>query len=287
MKARIPPKKKAIPPGIVLDFSPDERKKAAVTFKKTWEQLKNLLANKVFSYDQTERALQTDFLKQFDDLFQSIGKTVLSTELKDVFSSYTVGRGTILGVDEVVSYCRFIPIANFIKHDNRFSPEGVEWLYLAIGSNNETIKHCSESECNAQKSDRFGFCHFSLNTECGDVKIVDLTKFADENYDDFNNQLVSSIQRYKKSEEQIRYGIRMWGLKTYSTMLSEEIFVPIEDSQKKVEYTPFQTMAKYFEKQGFGGIIYKSTKYQYAKKLVLFDKIYANPFDSIDDYFIS
>ena len=69
--------------------------------------------------------------------------------------------------------------------------------------------------------------------------------------------------------------------------MSEEIFVPIEDSHKNVEYTPFQTMAKYFEKQGFGGIIYKSTKCPFAKNLVLFDKIYANPCGSIDDYFIS
>lgn len=79
---------------------------------------------------------------------------------------------------------------------------------------------------------------------------------------------------------------QMWALKTYSNMLSEQIFVPIEDSNKKFEYTPFQTMAKYFEGHGFGGIIYKSTKYDKAKNLVLFDKNSASPIGSIDDYII-
>lgn len=277
MKARIPP-------STVFDFNPDDMIRVTVTFKKTWEQLKNSLANNDFSYDQTEKALKTTFLKTFDDLFQSVGKTNLSTELKAVFNSYCIGRGTILRADEVISYCRFIPIANYITHDNRFSPEKIEWLYLAIGSSDEKIKHCSESECNVKKGDRFGFCHFSLNTDYGDVKIVDLTRFDNQNFNNFNNQLVSSIDHNKKSEKQIKYEISMWVLKTYSKMLSEYIFVPIENSQKKLEYTPFQTMAKYFEKQGFGGIIYKSTKYKFAKNLVLFDKIYANPCGSIDDY---
>lgn len=194
---------------VVFDFNTDDRNNAIATFRETWKKLKTSLANKEFTYDQTDTALETTFLKVFNDIFQSIGKTALSTKLKDVFSSYCVGRGTILRTDEVVSRCRFIPIANYIKHDNRFSPEKVEWLYLAIGDSDEKIKHCSESECNAQARDRFGFCNFSLNAEYGDVKIVDLTKFADEKYDDFNKQLESSMQRCKKSEER-KFQLSIW-----------------------------------------------------------------------------
>lgn len=53
--------------------------------------------------------------------------TVLISEIE----KYCVGRGTILGEDENPDFERFIPKTEFIKEDNRFSPSGVEWLYLA------------------------------------------------------------------------------------------------------------------------------------------------------------
>lgn len=40
-------------------------------------------------------------------------------------------RGAKLKALETVSYDRFMPKAEFINEDNRFSPVGVEWLYLA------------------------------------------------------------------------------------------------------------------------------------------------------------
>ena len=47
----------------------------------------------------------------------------------------------ILKKDEMPEYERFIPKKEFIKNDNRFSPPGVEWLYLALG--NESDIHLS------------------------------------------------------------------------------------------------------------------------------------------------
>lgn len=141
------------------------------------------------------------------------------------------------------------------------------------------------------------------------IKIVDLTKMANDNYDKINSDLIAAFESKKndavkeilgsgnlsnsntskivtKYKEKYLDDAQLWALKTYSNMLSEQIFVPIEDSNKKLEYTPFQTMAKYFESHGFGGIIYKSTKYSNAKNLVLFDKNYATPYGTIDDYII-
>ena len=45
-------------------------------------------------------------------------------------------------------YERFIPKKEFIKNDNRFSPPGVEWLYLALG-NESDIHQCAQAECRA------------------------------------------------------------------------------------------------------------------------------------------
>ena len=291
------------------DFNPDDRAKAENTIKNTWTQFRDSLARKEFKYDETEKALKTTFLNVFNQMFLAVGKEKLTTELMTVFDTNTIGRGTILKPGEETPASRFTPIGRYIKDDNRFSPPGIEWLYLAIGDTDEHIKRCAEAECRAEKGNRFGFCHFSLSPGNEKIKIVDLTKMANDNYDKINSDLIAALESKKndavkeilgsgnlsisntskivtKYKEKYLDDAQMWALKTYSNMLSEQIFVPIEDSNKKLEYTPFQTMAKYFEGHGFGGIIYKSTKYDKAKNLVLFDKNSASPTGSIDDYII-
>ena len=97
---------------------------------------------------------------------------------------------------------------------------------------------------------------------------------------------------FKKSEDKFGLDhdiIKLWYLLTYSKMLSTEIFTPIyTDSQKvkKYEYSPFQTMAKYFEQLGYGGIIYSSTVCTSGKNLVLFNKLSATPTGDLQSYII-
>ena len=291
------------------DFNPRDRAKAEETFKATWTQFRDALARKDFKYDETEKALDTTFLKAFNQMFLAVGKEKLATELTDIFDNNVIGRGSKLKPGEATPFSRFTPIAEFIKDDNRFSPPGIEWLYLAIGDTDEHIKRCAEAECRAEKGDRFGFCHFKSNASHEGVKIVDLTKMSDEDYDTINSELSSAFEskktnavrdilssgNYSKAnidktvaqyKEKFKRDTELWMLKTYSNMLSELIFVPIEDSDKNLEYAPFQTMAKYFEGHGCGGIIYKSTRYPNAKNLVLFEKNYATPFGTIEDYVI-
>ena len=303
MKSRIPPKK-------YFEFNSHDRERTKKTFEKTWGDFRESLAKNEFSYDQTDKALESIFLKQFDQLFLMCGKTLLSVSLKDVFATYNIGRGTKLEINEETPCSRFIPIAKYIHKDNRFSPPGVEWLYLAIGDTDAHIKGCAEAECGVKKGNRFGFCKFSLVSIYGNSAIVDLTKFANDSYDNINNGLTMTAETVEKKalvdvfssgygsranikistskyECELKEAILLWTLKIYSTMLSELIFIPVEDDQKHIEYSPFQTLAKYFEKQGFGGIIYKSTKYDYAKNLVLFNKNYANPIaETIHTYII-
>ena len=123
-------------------------------------------------------------------------------------------------------------------------------MYLAIGDTDKHIRECAEAECRAEKGNRFGFCHFTLNNIYDNKPIVDLTKFANESYDTINNGLImiaesvkdkalrdvitsgdkssanikSSISKYNS---QLKENILLWTLKTYSTMLSELIFMTI------------------------------------------------------------
>ena len=62
----------------------------------------------------------------------------------------------------------------YIKEDNRFSPPHVEWLYLAVGNDND-IHECAKAECRAKRGNMFGFCHFQRDTKYDMCKLVDLT----------------------------------------------------------------------------------------------------------------
>lgn len=72
-------------------------------------------------------------------------KTIAIKDLKCTL----IGRGTIVENNEVPNYERFIPKEEYIKEDNRFNPPGVEWLYLAIGNDND-IHECAQVECRVE-----------------------------------------------------------------------------------------------------------------------------------------
>ena len=79
-----------------------------------------------------------------------------------------------------------------------------------------------------------------------------------------------------------------WAVYTYSKLLSEQIFEPIDDSADKgIMYAPFQTMAQYYRSLGYSGIIYGSTVSEVGRNIVLFDKEIAKPCGSIEKYTVS
>lgn len=197
-----------------------------------------------------------------------------------------------------------MPVSEYIKDDNRFSPAGVEWLYLAIGDSEGIVKECAEKECRAKSGERFGFCKFDINDNYKDLKLIDLTIANKMSYERINNILLEMEEKeYKRSlkyaqkhgflayklnysDNSLKNEIAKWLLYMYSKMLSENIFIPIKTENKKLEYAPFQTLAMYFIKEDFDGIIYSSTVCPAAKNIVLFNKQYAVPYGTIQDYII-
>lgn len=68
-----------------------------------------------------------------------------------------------------------------------------------------------------------------------------------------------------------------WEVYTYSKLLSEQIFEPLDEKDNKsLMYAPFQTMAQYYISLGYAGIIYGSTVSKTGKNIVLFDKTTAH-----------
>lgn len=277
------------------------------TMKRTWSEFREALANGKFDYDDTKSALTMTFLKKFDEWFKRLGDREMSVSLAECFSGKFVGRGTVINPTEPLDtpqYDRFMPKAEFIKEDNRFSPPGVEWLYLAVGSSEDIVRECAERECRAKSGNRFGFCGFELNSGYEHFKVVDLTIADEKSYDDINGILVSLRERayndglryaklhglaaYQSSYDNswcITY-IENWFIFLYVKLMSENIFVPINTTNKKLEYAPFQTLATYFMEKGYNGIIYASTVYPKGKNIVLFDKNCANPCGKVLDYII-
>ena len=288
--------------GRIFDFGNLEKNEKAI--KKTWYEFRECLAKGLFTYEEIDKAKKQTFLKVYDDLFcQNAGieyKTITISELR----SQMIGRGTILKDTEVPDYERFLPKKEFIREDNRFSPPGVEWLYLAIG-NEYDIHECAEAECRAKMGSRFGFCQFQFDSAYDDCKLVDLTIADAVSYEKLNSmleeygqvQVKKNIRKAKKcgyipkeivNESEFKQLLTRWGVFTYAKLLSEQIFVPLETSDDKtIAYAPFQTMAQYYISLGYSGIVYGSTVCSKGKNIVLFDKHMASPVGKIEDYVIS
>lgn len=302
MKARIP-KPKMRKSALVLDDI--SLVHSEETMIRTWAEFGNALAHKDFEYTDTDNALSATFLRQFDGWFQGIGKSEMTVTLSDFLNSKHVGRGTIIKPSEPLEtppYDRLLPISQFITEDNRFSPPGVEWLYLAVGETQNIIQECAEKECRAKQGNRFAFCNFKINTDYSNLKVVDLTIADEMTYEEINNILKELEEReynralkYAKKHgywayrlnyknDYMKQDIAKWVLHTYAKMMSKNLFVPISTDNKKLVYAPFQTLAMYFIREGFDGIVYASTVCPKSKNIVLFNKEYAIPCGNVFDY---
>lgn len=282
----------------IFDFGDIGNSKNAIS--ETWDEFRTLLKNKEFSYNNTEKAKETTFLRVFNDLFNTNhGINHIIKNVGDIH--FSMGRGSILSETEEAVYDRFLPKAEFIKSPNRFSPKGVEWLYLAL---EDTVKatDIAKNETRVSSGNRFGFCYFEFAENATNEKIVDLTIAEDYSYENINDALEAYGQEVLKKEiekallsgkrppkgniankEEFKKVFLQWSIKTYCKLLSEEIFVPIDTDDKDWIYAPFQTLAQYFLSMGFCGIIFKSTVCKGGKNLVLFDKNLAYPTGTIID----
>lgn len=285
--------------GNIFDFSGIENSED--TIRKTWNEFRECLANGLFSYKEIDKAKQQTFLKVYDDLFNKHSgidhKTIKIRDLKCAL----IGRGTILKDDEVPNYERFLPKEEYIKEDNRFSPPGVEWLYLAIGNDND-IHNCAQAECRVETGNRFGFCHFRFDVKYDDYKLVDLTIADDISYAELNASLedygqaqvkkgvkiakvLGFVPRMSTNKKEFTELFTRWCVYTYTKLLSEQIFVPLDvTDNKEIAYAPFQTIAQYYISLGYSGIVYGSTVCPVGKNVVLFDKQMAYPIGTIEDY---
>lgn len=278
-----------------IDFS--GREKLEQTIEQTWIEFRDALISGKFLYSDIEMAMNEEFLWAFNDLFINHGQKERFTksfrELRE--SGVVLARGANLKDSNTVEYSRFIPAKEFIKEDNRFSPKGVEWLYIAIGETEMIANNCTIKECKAQPGQNFAICNFKLDAAFDEKILVDLTIANEKSFDEINSNLKSQFETYiqlcvrNDGKTDVKQDIRdivapiveEWSADTYAKMISQNIFKPVDIENKEYMYAPFQCFAYYFLEKGFSGIIYESTVYPEAKNVVLFNKKYAIPTGSI------
>ena len=175
--------------------------KSEETIQRTWEDFRSALATGVFSYNELDAAkANTTFLKVFDDLFSHCHPFFdISAESILACPTTLMRAGRLRPADPEPTYSRFIPNKDYITKHNRFSPPGVEWLYLAIGDPC-VAETCALKECRAEAGELFGLCQFKLNEDYSEKTLVNLTIAEDVLYEDLNRQLENSADEIRNRE---------------------------------------------------------------------------------------
>ncbi len=259
--------------------------------KEKWNSLRMDLCDNKYRFDDIESAKSSKFLSEFNDLFINDNARIFyETTLANLSKQSYSLRGAIIKKGEPSpAYDRFIPNKQFIREDNRFSPKGVEWLYLALGTpknprNYEIAIRCAQKECRVNSGDIFAYCEFIIVQKSS--KIIDLT--IGDNWTrltqkaQFQN-ILNSLADLNRSLDKKRYDslILLSTTQYYSSILSKELFLPISIKGRD-SYAPFHCLAKYFQSLGYEGILYQSTVYTPGKNLVLFNKDLAHPYGTIN-----
>ena len=265
----------------------ENRRSCVQIIQNDWAELREALNSKQLYYYETEKALQYSFLKVFNSHLElsgcqrEVNKTFM--QLRD----FTLGRAAILRSGETATLNRFIPDRQYINSSNRFSPEGIEWLYLAIGTDEATVVETTKAEVNAAAGNHFSYCPFKLSDSINYRKVIDLTVADNSTYEQLDELVDTTIHELScRTKSAVKRDLEKLLIDTYCKILSDYIFKPVESGDSDVVYVPFQTMAQYFRKKGYIGIIYKSTRYSGGKNLVLFDKNYAEPIGPIRECII-
>lgn len=259
-------KRKKYFPNVFYDIEPGGQDSAALSIRETWIELRESLQNNEFNYTDLEKAKKTKFISVLNQLVENNdAKSKITVDLKYYVKSKTFMRAAIVSNEEVVTKDRFIPKYHKMNNANRFSPKGVEWLYIGFDKYASEARKCCLAEVRAKNDDGVKLCEFTYNH--GEYRVIDLTIADKMSWDDICHKHVDTPEKTTI----------LFVIELYCKLLSEEIFVPVNSGNKDLEYVPFHCMAQYFKNLGYDGIIYKSTVCKSGRNMVLFDKKIFSP----------
>jgi len=268
-------------------FDYGDQKESERIVRETWEEFREKVSKDSFLISDIESAKGITFLKVFDDIFNhQIDQNLLVRSLSD-YSGYKMMRGSILkDGDSDFTYKRLEPISRYMKSENRFSPPGVEWMYLSLA------KKCGNAQCGvikelrAKKGDNILLGKYRIPKKHEKRKIIDLTIAKSITKDSIiaehdrsvkqsiNNAVYEFIREgnFNKSSVENEKALIKCVVMLYAHEIDEQLFVPVDGLDKQYMYKPFQCISQYFLQKSYDGIVYSSTVCSESKNIVLFDK---------------
>lgn len=220
----------------------ENRRNCVQKIRNDWTALREALKSKQLYYYETEKALQYSFLKVFDSHLELSGcqREVNMTFMQ--LRNFTLGRAAILRSGETATLNRFIPDRQYINSPNRFSPEGIEWLYLAIGTDEAAVVETTKAEIRAAAGDRFSYCPFKLSDSINYRKVIDLTVADNSTYEQLDELVDTTTHELScRARSAVRKDLEKLLINTYCKLLSDYIFEPVESVDGDIMYAPFQT----------------------------------------------
>lgn len=248
----------------------------------TWnEQWQNIC-------DQLEYA--DNKLPKFEDLVSNDNFSHVTSQIVEYHELFTVYprdiRKLFRGVHEndpsKVTQERFIPKAEYINPDNPNRMNGSDRLYNYFSID---YRDCTEDdpiytsvhELRIQSGDSFWGAYFNIPPEFCSLKFIDLRtrgKIPTDN-DQFQRFLKSKATHGRRFGPVDQKELEYWIIQTtFHIWENSQMFAPVDKMKPKSlwhQYRPFHVLCDFFERQGFGGIIYRSTVYRKGACLALFD----------------
>ncbi|RCX21058.1 hypothetical protein DFR58_101268 [Anaerobacterium chartisolvens] len=232
------------------------------------EEFKNALFTKKVRYNDLEGILKYRFIKVLDQSLSRYG-TIFEEDLRNISNIY---RGRRLKPEDscFTSPEDFVPDWN-----NRMNPPG--FLYLAFtpslkrsGVIYNAQRACIE-ELKPLAGERFSVASFRP-VKGGEKRLINLCRYDGFSYEDMLKECGGDerLKNLKNVDSLIGFQ------KRYMGFLSETIFKPVDDNDKKQrdrEYSLTHAMSYYFQQKGYAGVIYKCTRMNddSVRNLALFD----------------
>jgi len=153
----------------------------------TWNELKNRLNSRDIEIDCLNDIPNIPFLGVLDRaLSYEFARECVNNDIYYYSKSKKFYRAAIIKPNEIVDTSRFIPNADFMSCGNRFSPKGVEWLYMGLDRNEYYAKKCCFTEIRANETSNVKYCEFTSIFKIKDL-LIDLTISDGKNIDDISH----------------------------------------------------------------------------------------------------
>lgn len=243
-----------------------------------WEEVKSAINKNPNSF---YKLIETsDFFNHFKQVVENTKETH-EIKLSDL--------GMLLrGVKEKVAlddYGRMIPLEEYSETHNRMNPKGKAYVYISTSKEDSVMERAIEKnqvtktvikELRAVGKDYISICELEISKEFLNERIFDLCgdPSIPTSNTDLGNYLTKKLNECTNPEE-IKGKLSEVLSKIYFQMFSsDEIFKPVnsnEEATRYYEYGPFHLLASYFEKQGYVGLMYRSTVCSTGINIVLFN----------------